>query len=154
MTLYFNMTKIRGISVQKRRFLCLLFAGVCLSTPAMAEPPQMRELMGALGERMGEIGEGIWREDFAAIAEAARYIAEHPKPPAAQRKRVISALGDDAPEFRAADKRVHTGSLALVEAAESGQMPAVVERYERLVEGCVACHARFRDRVRQTLHPQ
>lgn len=114
----------------------------------------MLELMRELGNRMERISDGIWREDYAAIVEAAQYIADHPKPPMEQRKRIIGALGSDAAGFRAGDKRVHEGALAVVEAAQAKQMPEVAVRFGRLAEGCVACHSDFRSRLRPVLHPE
>jgi len=121
--------------------------------PAAAESETLQSLMRELGDRMGQISDGLWREDYPAVAEAAQYIASHPKPPLQQRKKIISALGADAAEFRAADKRVHDDALELVEAARTGQMPPVVARYQRLMDGCVACHTQFRERLRPVLHP-
>lgn len=77
--------------------------------------------MGALGKRMDTIGPGIWPEDYPAIAEEAKYTVANPKPPVAQRAKIIGALGSDAAEFRTADKWVYEGALALVEPAEVGQ---------------------------------
>ncbi len=70
-----------------------------------------------------------------------------------QRKKIMATLGADAVDFRAADKRVHDNALKLVDAARTEQLPAVVERYQRLVDGCIVCHSRFRDRLRPVLHP-
>lgn len=114
----------------------------------------MLELMRELGDRMERISDGIWREDYAAIVEAAQYIADHPKPPMEQRRKIIGALGADAADFRAGDKRVHDGALSVIEAARAEQMPEVAARFGRLAEGCVACHSDFRSRLRPVLHPR
>lgn len=133
----------------------LLFAGISFSMPAAAEEPaEMLDLMRELGQRMDRISDGIWREDYAAIAEAARYIANHPKPPMKQRKKIIGALGTDAPDFRAGDKRVHETALAVVEAAQEKRMAEVAAHFGRLTQSCVDCHANFRDRLRPVLHPE
>jgi len=138
----------------KRQSAWVLAAGLIFSMPAAAESASLLEVMRQLGTRMGQINDGIWKEDYAAIADAAHYIAEHPKPPMKQRKKILGALGTDAIDFRAADKRVHDDALEVVEAARSEQMPAVVERYQRLVDGCVSCHGQFRERLRPVLHPE
>ncbi|MCW8919525.1 MAG: cytochrome C [Gammaproteobacteria bacterium] len=115
-----------------------------LAAPAAAAGDVMNRMMQGLGAEMARINEGIWREDFEAIAGAAAAIAEHPLPPLLQRLELLAQLGTAAPRFMAADDEMREAALALKEAAEGGRIDEVVSRYQPLQQRCVACHRWYR----------
>lgn len=112
------------------------------------EPPDLLHVMQQLGLDLTRISDGMLTENYAAVATAAAAIADHPKPPLAQRKKIIAGLGADAGRFRLGDQVVHDAALAVKDAARLKDNKLVLQRYVELVEGCMSCHTSFRERVR------
>jgi cytochrome c556 len=115
-----------------------------LAAPVVAGEGPMNRMMQGLSENMARINEGIWREDFEAIAGAAEAIAEHPLPPLLQRLELLAQLGTDSSRFMKADKEMQGAALALKEAAGGRQVAEVVSRYQLLQQHCVECHSWYR----------
>ncbi len=107
----------------------------------------LKELMAQLGVDMGEIGNALWREDFAAISKHARAIANHPHATMAERKRIMKTLGADFGKFVGGDRHVHDTAVLLHEAATKSDMDATLKQLATLQQGCVTCHATFRKRL-------
>ena len=128
-------------------FIAIVLAGLS-SMPAGAEEFSLLQIMQQLGRDLNQISDGMWREDYAAIAAAAQSIAEHPQPPMAERSKIISGLGADAGRFRQGDQTVHDAAMAVKEAAGQENNEHVLKRYNDLVKGCMDCHTNFRARVR------
>jgi cytochrome c556 len=125
-----------------------LLALALISSNAGAGEPTFQSVMQELGRDLHRISDAILQEDYPAIAAAAEAIAEHPHPSAAERRRVGAQLGPDMPRFQQAGEAVHQTAHELHEAAQRRDMEAVLRRYQPLMEGCVACHAQFRERAR------
>lgn len=81
------------------------------------------------------------------MAQLAEAIADHPTPPMGERMRILAKMGEDAPRFRAADRKVHEHAKELAVAAEQEDMLQVLHFYHRLMQGCVDCYSEFRPRV-------
>ena len=118
----------------------------------MAEAPSgeemdLKSIMVGLSEASNRINAGLWAGDFEAISAAASAIANHPLVSAEERNAIQQALGEDFADFGQGDHAVHEGGLALVEAAESQDMDAVLAAFTQLQQDCVACHTAFRDRL-------
>jgi cytochrome c556 len=134
---------------------------ITMSFPLSSSQPQaemdergtrpLRSLMTELGQDMSRISDGIWREDFEMIAAAAERIAHHPRVPVHEREVIQETLVERFPAFVAFDHSVHDTAARLAEAAQQGNMSAVLERADRLTHGCVACHTAFREPVRRAL---
>ena len=125
---------------------------ISLPVPALAadqdQAPSLLQIMQQLGRDLNRISDGMWSEDYAAMAAAAQAIADHPQPPVEERTRIIEGLGADAGSFRQGDQDVHDAALAVKAAAEQKDNEQVLQRYIELVQGCMGCHTRFRERVR------
>ena len=125
--------------------LPLLMAG---QVPA-SEEMSLQAIMQKLGQDMNRLNEAIFADDYAAMERSAAAIADHPRPPAEERARILGKLGEDAPRFRAADHNVHEAARALGDAASQQEMLQVLQFYHQLMQGCVACHTEFRPRLSQ-----
>ena len=137
--------------MKKQIYPCLItiLTAILLALPAQAaESPSLLQIMQQLGRDLNRISDGLWREDYAAVAAAAQAIADHPQPPVEERTRIIGGLGADAGRFRQGDQNVHDAALAIKAAAEQEDSERVLQHYIGLVEGCMNCHTQFRERVR------
>lgn len=128
--------------------LAAIVTGLPAVSLAADESPSLLQIMRQLGHELNQLSDGLWRDDYAAIATAAQAIADHPQPPVAERTRIITGLGADAGRFRQGDQAVHDAALAVKEAAERQDAEQLLPHYLDLVTGCRRCHTAFRARVR------
>lgn len=135
-----------------RSLAAVVMAGSMAAAAAEGGPPaDFKEAMQSLNQSMLQVSDAVMREDYGAMAEAARFIAEHPRPPLQFRKRVMGILGPDAAGFKAVDHDVHQRASDLAAAAEREDLAGVMRHYLHLNQGCVDCHTAYRDRVRKGL---
>lgn len=144
------MVRLRFVAIS---LATLTFMFACQKAPEEATTEQVVEarptligIMQALSVDMADIAQGIWTEDYAAIREAALRIANHPPVTEKQKTLIQGTLGSDFGAFVAGDQLVHRTALELADVAP-GSIETVLETYERLQQGCVACHSSFRLRV-------
>lgn len=97
------------------------------------------------------ITEGIVLEDFTLIEKAATNIVDHPKPDLAIRMKLVKAMGSQMGKFKAKDTVVHDSAVALVKAAQAKNMDAVTQEYQTLINGCLACHTSYKEKVANIL---
>ena len=105
-------------------------------------------IMQRLGADMNTLTYALMTDDRETVVHAATAIAEHTPIAADEVERIRTVLGSDFHEFETFDASVHDASVRLREAAESQQLDAVVEQLGIVQSGCVACHGRFRERLR------
>lgn len=137
------------------RILLAEFAGLALTlTPVVAstdEATTLKEIMRGLNSNVAEISTGLFTDDFELIARGATGIAEHPRIPPAQVQLVVGELGEEMAAFKQFDTRVHDLSLEIRDAAGSHDRNAVISGYRQLMDGCLACHGAFKERVATAL---
>jgi hypothetical protein len=127
---------------------------VLILIPAIAltgETTSLKEIMQGLRNNVVDISDGLLTDDFGLVARGAIAIAEHPRIPANQVQLVAQELGPEMPAFKALDTTVHDLSLEINAAAESRDSNAAVKAYQKMIEGCFACHATYKDRVANVL---
>lgn len=105
-------------------------------------------IMQRLGTSMTAITYGLMTDDTAMIASSAAAIAAHASIAPAELERIHGVLGGEMAEFERLDVEVHDGSVRLQQAAQAGRLDEVLIRLNEVQRGCVACHARFRERLR------
>lgn len=130
----------------------LLLVSMC--TSAHAEPLALQKIMKELGNDMQKITDGISREDWGWVEAAALRIADHPRPPMEERKRIISFIGADAGTFKSTDKKTHSTARTLATAAASENGEAAITAFATLQSSCLACHQVFRKRIQQHFYGQ
>jgi cytochrome c556 len=101
---------------------------------------------------MAGFAQGLWLEDYTEMTARADAIANHPHMSASEVQRIQAELGDEMVAFEEADETVHQAALRMHEAAGARDLDAILEALSEVQEGCVACHTRFRDRLR-TVQP-
>jgi cytochrome c556 len=111
------------------------------------EPATLRGVMSGLQADMIRLNEGLWAGDFEMVAEAARSVADHPQVSPEERQRVQAALGEEFPDFVAADRHVHDSALRVHDAAVREDTEAVLSALSGLQHKCIACHTTFRERL-------
>lgn len=124
-----------------------------LPAAAPGDALTLKEIMQGLRNDLVKITDGLLVDDFALISEGARGIAEHPSIPANQVKLVAAELGSEMPAFKQLDTEVHKLSLAIDSAANAADLQAVYQSYQAMSEGCLACHAAYKERVARALTP-
>ena len=110
---------------------------------------EFHEMMEELGEHTQRIVQAINHEDWAWVAREARMIADHPRPPAEERKKLKAFTGDRHAKFAQYDKAVHRTAASLADVAEQEDGREVINAFARLQSSCLDCHAAFREDFRQ-----
>jgi len=132
------------------QFMCLL----CLIAPTAIladEPITLREIMQGLRDSLVTVTDGLLTDDFELVARGALEIAKHPQIPAEQVQRVVQELGPEMPAFKQFDTRVHDLALEISAAAAAQDRSAAISAYQKMIEGCFACHTTYKARVAQVL---
>lgn len=128
--------------------LVLIFATTLI---ASAAAPNLKEIMQGLRDDSVEIADGLLIGDLDRVAEGATRIANHAQIPPEQVQLVAAELGPEMPTFKQFDTLVHESSLSIAAAAEEGNHDQAIADYQRMLTGCFACHAAYRDRVAEVL---
>lgn len=122
------------------------------ATAASDETTTLREIMQGLRDSLVEIADGLLTDDFERVARGAHAIANHPHIPANQAQLVAAELGQEMPAFKEMDHRVHHLSLELKAAADALDRESAITAYQRMVDGCFACHDAFKSRIAAVLN--
>jgi cytochrome c556 len=112
--------------------------------PAQVAPLELRQVMQGMGRNMVEIVEAVNHEDWPKAGRAASAIANHPKPPMAERVRVLAFVGADLGKFRGFDEKAEEAAKALQDAASRADGQAVISSFAVLQGSCLGCHQSFR----------
>ena len=113
---------------------------------ASAQP--LLPIMRRLALDMAALQQALWLDDLPAVERHAAAIAQHPNIAPAELRRIEQTLGAETAVFDSIDLAVHEHSVALHEAAQRADAEALLDRLSDVQRGCVACHARFRERLR------
>ncbi len=128
--------------------LMLIFAS---SASMTNEANDLKEIMQGLRHNLVDISDGLLMDDFEKIAEGADAIAGHPQIPPGQVKLVAAELGSEMGAFKQLDTLVHDLSLEIKAAAATHNRDDAISGYQRLLEGCLACHSAYKERVAAVL---
>jgi cytochrome c556 len=97
--------------------------------------------------------DGLLVDEFDSVVAAARRIAEHPRIPASQIALVAAELGEEMPSFKQLDTLVHDLAVSIESAANDKDGIRAAADYQQMLGGCLACHAKYRQRVAAVLQP-
>jgi len=111
------------------------------------ESTTLKEIMQELRNNLVDISDGLLTDDFEQVLHGATGIAEHPQIPAAQVQLVAAELGPEMSAFKKIDTLVHDLALKIGIAAKERDRTAAISAYQRMIEGCLACHGTFKERV-------
>jgi cytochrome c1 len=139
--------------ISKKRLIGLASL-VFILVPAIAltgEATTLKEIMQGLRDNLVDISDGLLTDDFEQVARGAIAIAEHPRIPAAQVQIVAAELGPEMAAFKQLDMQVHDLSLEINVAAKAFDRGAAISGYQRMIEGCFACHHAYKERVAAVL---
>jgi len=128
--------------------LLLIFAP---SVSMTSEAIELKEIMQGLRDNLVDISDGLLTDDFEKIAQGADGIAAHPRIPPWQVKLVAAELGSEMAAFKQLDTLVHDLSLEIGAAATTHNYDDALSGYQRLLDGCLACHSTYKDRVAAVL---
>ena len=119
-----------------------------VATTMEETPITLRDVMLELGQSTNGVAAGIWAEDYEMIRSAATSIADHPGPNDEQRQAIMAALGEEVPNFIAADQLVHQLAVDLKTLADDeAPVEEILGRLDALESGCLSCHDQFRARL-------
>lgn len=105
-------------------------------------------IMRQLSSDLAAFSYALWLEDYQEMTARAASIADHPGMTAEEVQRIQTELGPEMADFLEADEAVHQASVRMHEAASEQQLDAILDNLAELQRGCVACHTRFRERLR------
>ena len=112
----------------------------------------LKHVMQGLLKDTQELTQGIFLEDFQQIEQAAKRIADHPKPDLSIRMKLIGKLGSDMSRFKSFDMKVHDVAVSISQAAVQRDMSAAIIGYHKLIDGCQSCHSDFKQPVSKLLN--
>jgi hypothetical protein len=141
----------------KNRFiviLIVLISGSILTGLTFDEPKQDNSLdlptiMRLIYADIQIINEGIYTENYKLIEQGAAAINEHPPLSNETRSLVKNTLGERMQAFGQYDKLVHDTADSLKTAAAERNIESILEKYQIIQQGCVSCHASFRNEIRR-----
>ncbi len=134
-----------------------LMAAACLvlilapTAITAGEATGLKEIMQGLRNNLVDISDGLLTDDFEQVARGATAIAGHPQIPSTQVQLVAAELGSEMAAFKQLDNLVHDLSLEINAAASAFDRGAAISGYQRLIEGCLACHSTYKERVAAVL---
>ncbi len=137
----------------KRTYLSSFIVVLVLTTTCslLAAEPNLKEIMQGLRNDTVEILDGLLTEDLGMVANGAAGVANHARIPVEQVQLVAAELGAEMGTFKQMDMSVHDLSLSIAAAAEAGDRERAIADYEQMLNGCLACHAAYKDRVATVL---
>ena len=139
------------MNIRKPFYTISISALALFTTLGVAVEPSLKEIMQDLRDDTAGIANGLLVEDFQAIADSAGRIASHPQIPAEQVQLVAAELGAEMAAFKQFDTLVHDLSLSIAAAAKEGDTSLAASHYHSMLDGCLACHASYRERVADVL---
>jgi len=104
-------------------------------------------IMQRLERDVQDLHRGVWLGDLELVAASARSIANHPRVPPEEREAIAAILGDQFGGFAALDREVHDLAVAIADSASVWSPERVLDPWNRMARACLACHARYRDRL-------
>jgi len=140
--------------MMNRKWLIAVTSLVVIFTPLVGvtnEAADLKVIMQELRNSLTDITDGLLLDDFEQIERGAIAIAEHPQIPPAQVQRVAAELGPEMAAFKQLDTLVHDLSLEINAAAKAQDRDAALSGYLRMMEGCMACHSGYKERVAAVL---
>ncbi len=111
------------------------------------DPQPIKTVMQRLMMDMHTVTLGIYMENYETIYLGGHGIAAHPKIIMEQRKEIAGILGSQMKSFASMDMVVHHHADSLAMAAKAKDMQNVQRHYQIVQNGCVSCHATFRDKI-------
>ncbi len=111
--------------------------------------PGIKTMMQGLEADLNRAQSAMLKQDAPALAAAAKAIAQHPMAVEAERKAIQGVLKAEMAKFKEWDHQTHEAALALAQAAEANDAAAQAAAYQRVLQGCLGCHAAFQQRLKQ-----
>lgn len=105
---------------------------------------ELQKIMRDMDKNMQLITHAISYEDWPLIAKTAPLIANHPKPPAGEKLRILTYLGSQMSSFKQHDAKTHKAATQLTLSAENNEAEEVISTFATLQTSCLACHQQFR----------
>jgi len=112
-------------------------------------PHEFHEMMEELGEATEDIVDAINHENWSLVAQRAGFIADHPRPPAEERRQLHAFLGERQAAFARHDRAVHEAAATVAQFAEAGEGRYVISAFADLQNRCLDCHTTFRQNFRE-----
>lgn len=113
----------------------------------------LKEIMQNLRSDSALIVDGMLVDNFDVVADAANRIANHPRIPPEQVTLLAAELGSEMAAFKQLDTLVHDLSLSIHSAALEADSNSIAYNYQKMLMGCLECHASYRQRVAAVLNP-
>jgi cytochrome c556 len=136
-----------GVLMKKLALSITFFFALLIGTARAQNEPSLKIVMINLEADMEAIVRALNYDDFETIKASAMKIADHDKPSMAQRKKIMGLLGNEMADFKEKDSFVHNSAVKVAEAAGDKDHNLVVERYAILLNGCTACHTKYRSKI-------
>lgn len=111
------------------------------------EPQSLKSIMQLLMMDMHTVSMGIYLENYEIIYSGGKNINSHPGIIKEEQKELADILGEQMKSFHGMDMVVHYHADSLAMAAKEKDMQKILHHYQIVQNGCVNCHAAFRDKI-------
>ena len=133
----------------RKLYIGLVIIGLGATSSVMGaedklEPLALRTIMSDMGENMQAITDGISLENWQQVEKNAALIADHPQPPMAEKKRIMSLFGAKMAEFKTLDGKTHDAARVLSEVSKRADGFEIIAAFTQLQNTCLTCHVKFR----------
>lgn len=117
------------------------------------EPTTLQTIMQGLRDNLVSIADGLLTDDLTLVEQGANGVASHPQIPPQQVQLVARELGNEMAAFKQFDTQVHELAVDIGAAARAGDTTAATAGFRNMIDGCLGCHAAYKDRVAAVLRP-
>lgn len=109
----------------------------------------LKQVMQMVNQSALKMLQGFLLNNDALIIEGAKEIAEHPMPKGGPLRYIDPSKREEfaklMPTF---ERQVHGGAEEVIKFIKEGKREQAFQTYSQMIQGCMACHELFRDRMR------
>ncbi len=128
----------------------IIIITLLFSIMAQSKEQTIKQIMQQLERSMQKLHHGIFYEDYATIKQAAKEIAEHPKP-TGELTKIVTTLGFKMFQFKKFDSKVHDPASEIIHLTNKKDLTTIMQKQQQIMQNCMACHLQFRQEIRKAL---
>lgn len=107
-----------------------------------------KQVMQLVNQSASKMLQGFLLGNYAMVLEGAREIAEHTVPKGGPLRYIDPSKREEFMRFMPAfEKQVHGGAEEVMKFLREGKRDQAFKTYTNMLQGCIACHELFRDRI-------
>ncbi|MEJ5339802.1 MAG: hypothetical protein ACK42C_03045 [Aquificaceae bacterium] len=109
----------------------------------------LKQVMQLVNQSTLKMLQGFLLNNDAMVLEGAKEIAEHPVPKGGPLRYIDPSMREDFSRMMPAfERQVHGGAEEVIRFIKEGKRDEAFRTYTNMLQGCMACHELFRDRIK------